>query len=119
MGKFFGKVGYVDEIETAPGVYEPKVVERDYYGDLIKNYRRLDNTGQVNDNVNIANDISIVADQFAYDNFHKMRYVEFMGSKWKVNSVEVNYPRLILQIGGLYNGETESGTSECSGGCTW
>lgn len=76
-----------------------------YYGDLTHNTRRLQSAEQLNDNINVANEISIVADPFANENFHSMRYVEFMGAKWKVTSVEVQYPRLILTMGGVYNGE--------------
>lgn len=103
MSKFYGKIGYGVTEETRPGVHEEQITERSYYGDLIRNTRRLESSGNLNDNVNIANEISIVADQFAYDNFHSMRYVEFMNAKWKVSSVTVQPPRLILTIGGLYN----------------
>lgn len=104
MAKFFGKIGYAETVETTPGVWEEKITEREYFGDLIRNTRSLQSGEQLNDNINISNEISIVADPFAYENFHSMRYVEFMNAKWKVSSVEVQYPRLILSVGGLYNG---------------
>lgn len=90
--------------EIAPGVWEPSIIERPYYGDLIKNTRRLQSTDKVNDDINISNEVSIVADPYAMTNFHTMRYVQFMGAKWKITNVEVQYPRLILSLGGLYNG---------------
>lgn len=104
MAKFFGKIGYAETVETTPGVWEEKITEREYFGDLIRNTRSLQSGEQLNDNINISNEISIVADPFAYENFHSMRYVEFMNAKWKISSVEVQYPRLILSVGGLYNG---------------
>ena len=104
MAKFFGKIGYAETVETVPGVWEEKITEREYFGDLIRNTRSLQSGEQLNDNINISNEISIVADPFAYENFHSMRYVEFMNAKWKISSVEVQYPRLILSVGGLYNG---------------
>ena len=104
MAKFFGKIGYAETVETTPAVWEEKITEREYFGDLIRNTRSLQSGEQLNDNINISNEISIVADPFAYENFHSMRYVEFMNAKWKISSVEVQYPRLILSIGGLYNG---------------
>lgn len=104
MAKFFGKIGYAETVETTPGVWEEKITEREYFGDLIRNTRSLQSGEQLNDNINISNEISIVADPFAYENFHSMRYVEFMNAKWKVSSIEVQYPRLILSVGGLYNG---------------
>lgn len=108
MAKFYGKIGYAITTETAPGVWRPSIVEREYYGDVTRNLRRLESAQQVNDNINISNTISIVADPFAYENFYAMRYVEYMGAKWKVSSVEVQRPRLLLTLGGIWNGETES-----------
>lgn len=105
MAKFYGKIGYAETLKTAPGVYEDAITEREYFGDLIRNTRRLQSSDKVNDDINISNEISIVSDPFAIQNFHSMRYVEFMGAKWKITNVEVQYPRLILTIGGLYNGK--------------
>ena len=105
MAKFYGKIGYANTVETKPGVYEEQIVERSYYGDLIRNTRRLQSADQVNDNINIGNEISIVADPYATNNFHTMRYAVFMGTKWKISNVEVSYPRLILTLGGVYNGQ--------------
>ena len=105
MAKFYGKIGYANSVETKPGVYEEQIVERSYYGDLIRNTRRLQSADQVNDDINISNEISIVADPYATNNFHTMRYAVFMGTKWKISNVEVSYPRLILTLGGVYNGQ--------------
>ncbi len=105
MAKFFGSIGFAETVETAPGVWRPQITEREYFGDLTRNMRRYESSGQVNDDLNISNEISVVADPYAYQNFHSMRYVIFMGTKWKVSSVEVQYPRLILTIGGVYHGE--------------
>lgn len=104
MAKFYGPVGYAETVETSPGVKEEKITERFYGGDLLENTRRLENSGQVNDDLNIANEISIVADPFATQNFHKMRYVGYMGTRWKISTVKVQYPRLVLTVGGVYNG---------------
>lgn len=107
MTKFCGKVVYVKTVETEPGVYTEEITERTYFGDLIRNTRSLQNSSiGTNDNINISNQISIVSDPYAIQNFHSIRYVEFMGTNWKVTSVDASqYPRLILSIGGLYNGE--------------
>ena len=103
MAKFYGEIGYVETIETEPGIWVENIIKRNYYGDLIRNTRSLVSSGNVNDNINISNEISILADPYANEHFHSMRYVEFMGAKWKITNVEVKYPRLILTIGGLYN----------------
>ena len=104
MAKFYGKIGYVKTVETEPGMWEEQKTERQYSGELVKNTRRLESSGGVNDNINISNEVSIVADPYAYENFHAMRYIKFMGAKWKISNIEVRYPRLILTIGGVYNG---------------
>lgn len=104
MAKWFGKIGYGETVETKPGVWTEQITERQYYGDLIRNSRRLQTVAdKVNDDVNISNQLSIVSDPYANENFHAMRYAEFMGSKWKITDVEVQYPRLILTLGGVYN----------------
>lgn len=104
MAKFYGKVGYAEMKETSRDVWEEVIIERDYFGDMGRNTFRLQSADQLNDNVNISNEISIVSDPYANENFHSMRYVEFMGTKWKITNVEVKYPRLILTVGGVYNG---------------
>ena len=103
MAKWYGKIGYAETVETEPGIYEEQIVERSYFGDLIRNTRKLQNSGGVNDDINVGNEISIVADPYANEHFYSMRYVEFMGTKWKVSNIEVQYPRLILSLGGVYN----------------
>lgn len=105
MAKWFGKIGYAVTSETRPGIWEEVIVERNYYGDMTRNSRRLQAASQVNDDVNINNELSIISDPYAMNSFHAMRYAEFMGTKWKITNVEVQYPRLILSLGGLYNGE--------------
>lgn len=105
MAKWYGEIGFAESVETAPGVWKDQIVKRNYYGDLIRVTRRLQSTDQLNDDINVANEISVVADPYANQNFHAMRYVEFMGAKWKVSSVEVQYPRLILSVGGVWNGD--------------
>lgn len=105
MAKFCGVIGYAETIEQSRGVWIDQITERKYYGDLVRNTRRLQTSDKLNDDIEIANEISIVADPFAYENFHNIKYVEFMGTKWKVSNIEVQYPRLILTLGGLYNGQ--------------
>ena len=105
MAKYYVKIGYATSEEVKPGVWKKRITEREYFGDVIRNTRRLQSSGNLNDNIIVSNEISIVADPFANENFHSMLYVEFMGAKWKISNVEVQYPRLILTIGEVYNGE--------------
>ena len=104
MAKFYGLIGFGEDVETAPGVWEDRITERPYFGDVLRNTRRLQGTDRVNDNLNISNEISIVADPYAMTNFHSMRYVTYMNTKWKVSNVTVQYPRLVLTIGDLFHG---------------
>ncbi len=87
-----------------PGVWKKKILEKEYRGDLFRNVVNKQNSGQVNDNINISNQISIVADPYANNHCYAILYAEIRGAKWKVTSVDIQYPRLILTIGGLYNG---------------
>lgn len=103
MAKWFGKIGFAETVEIRPGIWEEQITERNYYGDLVRNTRRLQSTDKLNDDIDISNEISIIADPYANQNFYSMRYVEFMGAKWKISNVEVSFPRLTLTIGGLYN----------------
>lgn len=104
--KFFGPVGYGITEETTPGVWEDRIIERNYYGDVLKNYKKSSSGESIIDNIDISSNISIVSDPFAMNHFHTIKYVRWMGAAWKVTMVDVQYPRLILTIGGVYNGET-------------
>lgn len=104
MARWYGKVGYAENVEIEPGNWSEKIIEKAYYGDMIRNSRLLQNSGGLNDNINVANQISIVADPYANNHIFAMRYVEFQGAKWKISNVEVQHPRLILTVGGLWNG---------------
>ena len=105
MGKWHGNVGFAKTVETKPGIYEEQVAPKPYYGEVISNRWRRQNSGGVNDNIQIVNVISIVADAFANENCSDIAYVEYMGIKWKVTDVEPQYPRLLLTMGGVYNGQ--------------
>lgn len=105
MAKFYGAIGYVTQSETTPGVWTNQVVEKYYRGDLIRTHQKNTSTEHLNGSVNITNEISIVADPYAEKNSHYIRYVKFLGACWDVTSVEIQRPRLILSVGGVYNGE--------------
>ena len=106
MAKFYGLVGYVEatESETSPGVWTDVATEQYYKGDVIRDTRRWEVGKGLNDDLTISNQISIVADAFAYQNFSTMRYVKWMGVSWKILSIDVQRPRLILTLGKVYNG---------------
>lgn len=110
MGKFYGKVGYMITEEIRPSVWLPKEVVKTYYGDSFVPATRWQENGKVNGDISLRNQVSIVADGFAYQNFPFIKYVEWMGTKWSVESIRVERPRLILTLGGVYNGaQAETG----------
>ena len=106
MAKFCDVVGYAETRECRPGIWEETITERPYYGDVLRNTRRLEGADTINGDVTLNNRISIVADPYAYQHFLAIRYVKWMGVSWKVTNVEVQRPRLVLTIGGAYSGTT-------------
>lgn len=106
MSKWAGMLGFAETKETAPSVYEEVITERQYYGDALKNNRRINSPDKVNSDISVSNSISIVADPYAQNHFYSIRYATFCGAKWKVTDVTVEYPRLTLSLGELWNGQT-------------
>jgi hypothetical protein len=102
--RFYGEVGYGSTVETAAGVWEDVISERKYRGDVLHNTRRYSEGESVNDDLSVSNSISILSDDYALVNFSDIRYVKWSGTLWKVSTIEVERPRLILRLGGVYNG---------------
>lgn len=102
--RFYGRVGYGESVESAPGVWKDEITEASYFGDIVRNIRHLQDGAKINDDLTVNNSISIVADEYANEHFFAIRYVEWAGTLWTVNTVEVQGPRLLLTIGGVYNG---------------
>lgn len=117
MTKFYGKIGFLQTVETEPGIWEPVETVRQYYGDVNRNQRRYQASEQsINDNLNISNEISIMGDPYAYENFNAMRWVEFGGAKWRITWINIEYPRIILTLSGVYNDTDEVDSPDTSGG---
>jgi len=108
MARFHGEVGYGEAVENPPdsGIWLDRIDEFPYFGDVIRNTRKLDSGESINDNISVGNSISIVADQYAIEHFFKIKYLRWAGVLWTVTSVEVKSPRLILSLGSVYNGPT-------------
>jgi hypothetical protein len=108
MARFHGEVGYGDSVETPPGsgIWKDTVTEFEYYGDVIRNTRKLESGEGLNDDITVGNSISIVADQYAIEHFFYIRYIRWEGVLWTVRDVEVRSPRLVLSLGKVYNGPT-------------
>ena len=106
MARYYSKVGYGVAIEKAPGVWQG-VTERSYYGDVIRDYSNQLAGNKIEGDISLSSKFSILADAFAFENYSSIKYVEWMGAKWKVTAVEVQRPRLLLTVGGVYNGEQD------------
>ena len=104
MAKYSGKIGFMSTKEIEPGVWDEEIVEKHYNGDVVRNITRAQSTDTSTDNITVNNSISIVADPFTSTNFQHMRYITFMGSVWEISSVEILYPRILINLGGLYHG---------------
>lgn len=104
--KYAGEIGFGVSSEVRPSVWQETIVTRRYKGDVNRVSRRLQSVDKINDDIVISNEIEIFADAFAYENFQNIKYVTWMGTKWAVNTITVEHPRLILEIGGVYNGDT-------------
>lgn len=111
MPKFYGTIGYGETREVRPGVWKDDVVEYTYFGDVVRNNRQLREGDQLNDDISVQNSISIVADAYANGHFFNMKYIEWMGARWKISEVTVEPPRLILRLGGVYNGPVASSSA--------
>jgi hypothetical protein len=106
MARFYGRVGYGESVETAPGVHADEITERSYFGDVIRNARNLREGENLNADLSVQNSISIIADAYANDHFFAIRYIEWAGVLWTVTAVEVQSPRLLFTLGEVYNGPT-------------
>jgi hypothetical protein len=104
--KWFGKIAFADQKDDGTGVWKSVITERDYYGDVLRNSKRDENSTVINSNITLSNQLSVVADPFILDSFTEIVYVEIFGKKWKVSSVDVNYPRLTINFGELYAEES-------------
>lgn len=105
MAKFHGTIGYAQaSVETEPGVFKPGISTRPCTGEILRNSQKWENTQQLNDNFTINNRFSIIADGYINQNLKKLRYLEWNGVRWKITSVEIEPPRVILTVGGVYNG---------------
>lgn len=108
MAKFYGPIGYGDskEVPSGSGIWKDVITETYYYGDVIRNTRRMEDGEYLNADLTTGNSISIVADEYANEHFFNIRYVGWAGTNWTVTTVEVQSPRLVLRLGSVYNGPT-------------
>lgn len=105
MSKWCGKIGYEETVETEPGVWEPQIIEKEQFGDLIEHrFRRDSSSESVNDDLTISTEISVIAGPYTMEHCSSIIYAELMGTKWKVKNIDLQYPRIRLTLGGVWNG---------------
>ena len=100
--KWYGVIAFKEEVEEEHGVFVPKLVPREFYGDILRNSWREQQADKINADMHISNKLSVVADEYLQNNFHKIAYVKIGESKWTVSSAEINFPRITLDLGSLY-----------------
>lgn len=112
MARFYGKIGFGVTEETRPGVWMDKIVERPYYGTANRIIARQEPAEKVNNDLVLNDEISVIADSYAYAHYSEIKYVVYMGVKWKVTAVQLQRPRLILNMGKVWNEDTEAEDDE-------
>lgn len=115
MARYCGKIGFATQVETKPGIWEDVIEDRVYKGDVLRNSRRNENSSGINDNFALSNSFSIISDAYLYSHIPAMRYLEYLGSKFKIVSADIDRPRVTIGVGGVYvSGDSTSGNSEDS-----
>lgn len=110
--KYSGKIGFwIDDIEKRPGAFMSEIVEKKYTGDIIRNYQRWNGSDKLNQNITVSNKISVIADLYLNEHLSSIKYITFMGTKWKAGSIEINYPRITIELGEVYNGVDSNETT--------
>lgn len=104
MAKYAGMIGFAKNVEVESGDYEDVVTERRYRGDILRNNQKFAVGGTTSGELRITNQFSILADNYAFDHISEIRYLEWRGNRWIVDYIDIEYPRLVMTIGGLYNG---------------
>lgn len=104
MSKFTGLVGYVTQGETAPGVWSPVDNPKKMKGDVLRQSSSSQNDNKVNSDISLNHRVSLLGDSYAFTNYYAIKWIELNGRKWEVASVELQRPRIIVTVGGLWNG---------------
>jgi hypothetical protein len=106
MARFSGLVGFAHTVRSAPGVSREQITERGpYYGDVKRASLTMQQGNTVNTELRTTNTIEIMADDgYLSENIFAIRYVVWAGVCWSVTDVTDQRPRLLLRLGGVYNG---------------
>lgn len=119
--KFYGYIGFAVTVDDGDGVWRPTITDKKYSGDVLRLIRNKDSGEHINDGLRLNSQFSILMDPWFQDHFSSVKYIEYLGTKWVVESADpTNYPRVLITPGGIYHGdepeeEPESSTSENTG----
>lgn len=109
MAKYYGHIGFATQVESEPGIWTDVIDRRPYKGDILRSGRRYETSENINDHFTITNSFSIISDAFLYSHIPAMRYIEYLGTKFKITSVEIERPRVTISVGGVYvSGDEET-----------
>lgn len=104
--RYSGKFGFAVPTETVPGVWKDVVTERDYIGDVVQRTETFSVADSVIPQYRTTTSISVLCDGVLKESYKGLRYVEYMGENWVAASVVMQWPRIIVYIGEVYNGPT-------------
>lgn len=111
--KFFGRIGFWEEdVEVAKDVYRPRITEKPYTGDLMRNFRNFVESDKQNDDISTSNQISILSDLYMQNHLSSIRYILWNGQRFKAKNVTIDYPRVTIEMGGVYSGPTPTRGTE-------
>lgn len=102
--RYSGKFGFAESTETAPGVMEDVITERDYIGDVVQRTETLSVNDSVLPQYRTTTSVSVLSDGVLAETYKNLRYISYMGSNWSVSSAVFQFPRLVVYIGDIYNG---------------
>lgn len=104
--KYSGLAGFNEkDIEVRPGVLQNQIKERRIKGNVLNyGHYNSDTPNSMQQDVSIRNRLSIIMDPYIKKNFNNILYVTFMNVRWSISSLTINGNRVILDLGGVYNG---------------
>ena len=103
--RWYGRIGFTVDSDETFGIFEKTTTAKPYYGDVLYLRPRWEARDNSTNNDLVANvQLSVVADDFAIRNSSYMTWAEYMGAKWCITSIEVVFPRILINLGSVYTG---------------
>lgn len=103
--RFYGLIGFATtNTDNDDDIWKEEIIAKPYMGDVIRHGWNAQPAEKLTKDIKLNAQISIIADEFAYDFMHLIRYAVYRNAKWEVTAIDIQRPRLILTLGGVYNG---------------